>query len=108
MTLHLYVVAIQLNRQMPPRVSKLAGPLEDETIPTTVLPIDGEAIVIHIWWPGGLPTAKATKEAHLGVLHYVHDLMLEKSVEDASAKSLAAALAATILALAGASDEDGS
>jgi hypothetical protein len=103
MTSHLNVAAIQLRNGLLPKASKLNSPLEDEAIPMTVVPIEAAEIAVHIWWPGGLPDEASTRQAHLDVLHYLHDLMLEKSVEDASAKSVAA-LAATIMTLAGASD----
>lgn len=60
-----------------------------------------DSVRIRIWWPNGLPDTDTQPRANLAVLEYLHDLMLEKSAENASVSTMAAALARTILATIG-------
>jgi|GEM_PF-4591399 hypothetical protein len=94
------VVAIVLaDRQV--RVSKLTSPLTDEALPKTTLSAVRDHVLVNVWWPNGLPDAETASGANLAVLAYLHDLMLEKSAENASAKAMAAELARLILASVG-------
>jgi hypothetical protein len=94
------VVAIVLpDRQV--RVSKLTSPITDETLPKTTLSAARDHVLVNVWWLNGLPDTETAPGANLAVLAYLHDLMLEKSVENVSARAMAAELARTILASVG-------
>jgi hypothetical protein len=101
MTAEFDVVAIVLPERGLVRVSKLTSPITDETLPMTTLSVARDNVLVRIWWPNGLPDAETQPRANLAVLAYLHDLMLEKSVENASLRAMAAELARTILASVG-------
>ena len=101
MTTELNVVAIVLPQNGYIRVSKLSSPIRDARIPTTTLVAQDTRIRVRIWWPNGLPDFETLPKANLAVLEYLHELMLEKSVDSQPTREITAALASAILAAMG-------